>query len=254
MSVFGTNMRTGNPAFTMGGTVFQDWASADARRTTMTVAGTATKAVGMLVLLTITASIAWTQMENGAVSGGLLIGSVIGGLIFALATCFKPAWAPVTAPLYALAEGFFLGAVSNLFNQRYPGIALQAVSFTFGTMFVMLALYATRVIRVTDQLKSMVFAATGGVLLVYLASWILGFFGVNMGFLYGNSLLSIGISFVIVGIAAFNLLLDFDFIETQSARGAPKSLEWYGAFGLTVTLVWMYLEILRLLAKLQSRD
>lgn len=131
---------------------------------------------------------------------------------------------------------------------------MQAVSFTFGTMFVMLALYATRVIRVTDQLKSMVFAATGGVLLVYLASWILGFFGVNMGFLYGNSLLSIGISFVIVGIAAFNLLLDFDFIETQSARGAPKSLEWYGAFGLTVTLVWMYLEILRLLAKLQSRD
>ncbi len=131
---------------------------------------------------------------------------------------------------------------------------MQAVSLTFGVMFVMLALYATRVIRVTEQLKSMIFAATGGVMLVYLASWILGFFGVRMEFLYDSSPLSIGISLVVVGIAAFNLLLDFDFIETQSAHGAPKSLEWYGAFGLMVTLVWMYLEILRLLAKLQSRD
>jgi uncharacterized YccA/Bax inhibitor family protein len=247
-------MRTGNPAFTMGGNIFQDWAAADARRTSMTVSGTATKAVGMLVLLTISAGIAWTQMNEQTISGGMLIGSVIGGLVFAMATCFKPNWAPVTAPLYAIAEGFFLGAISNLFNQRYPGIAVQAVSLTFSTMFVMLFMYSTRIIRVTDQLRSMVVAATGGVLLVYVVSWILGFFGVQVPFLHGNGLVSIGVSVVIVGIAAFNLLLDFDFIETQSAHGAPKSMEWYGAFGLMVTLVWMYLEILRLLAKLQSRD
>ncbi len=247
------NMKTGNPAFTMAGDVFQDWAYADRRASTMTVAGTAYKALGLLIILTVTAAISWTQVNNATLSGGLMMGALIGGLILGFATVFKPTWAPITAPLYAACEGFFLGALSNLFNQRYPGIATQAVSLTFATLFVMLLIYGTRLIRVTDGLIRAVVAATGAIALVYLVTIVLGFFGVSVPFIFGSGPIGIAFSLFVVGLAAFNLLLDFDFIENQSRAGAPKHLEWYGAFGLMVTLIWLYLEILRLLAKLQDR-
>jgi uncharacterized YccA/Bax inhibitor family protein len=246
-------MKTGNPAFTMGGTVFDDWARTDGRSTTMTVQGTAAKAVGMLVVLGVCAAVAWTQVLNHELSAGLLMGSAIGGLILALATAFKPTWAPVTAPLYAAAEGFFLGAISSLINIRYPGIAMQAVAFTFGTAATMLVLYSTRMVRVTEPFIRMVVAATGALCLVYMISFLLNMFGVSFPYLHDSGPIGLLVSVVAIGLAAMNLLLDFDFIETQSNRGAPKSLEWYGAFGLMVTLVWLYIEILRLLMKLQDR-
>ncbi len=247
------SMQTGNPAFTMAGSVFDDWAIADRSPTTMTVRGTAVKAVGLLVILLVCASVSWTQYGNGTISGGLLIGSLIGGLVLAIATVFKPNWAPVTAPLYAACEGFLLGAISNMFNARYPGIASSAVGATFATAGVILLMYTTRLIRVTDGLTRFIIGATLALGVFYLVRMVLGMFGVPMTATRDSSLLSIGISALAVGIASLNLLLDFDFIEKQSRAGAPKRLEWYGAFALMVTLIWLYLEILRLLAKLSDR-
>ncbi len=252
-SIFG-NTKTGNPAFrAASGTIFDDWAHADRRVSTMTVAGTAYKALALLVVLTICAAISWSQVENGTISRGLLVGSMIVGMVVALATIFRPTWAPYTSPLYAAAEGFFLGAISNIFEKMYgQGIAFQAVGLTFATLFVMLVLYSTRTIRVTDQLTRIIVGATGAVALVYIVSMLLNMFGMHVPYIHSSGPIGIGFSVFVVGLAAFNLLLDFDFIETQSRRGAPKSMEWYGAFGLMVTLIWLYLEILRLLAKLQS--
>lgn len=255
MSSLTGNMQTGNPVFHMAmdqGTIYQDWAQSERRSTTMTVEGTALKALGLLVVLTICAAVSWTQVQNQTLSGGLLIGSAIGGLIVGLVTSFKPTLAPFTAPLYAALEGFFLGAVSNLFEQRYPGIATQAVGLTFAVMFIMLGLYSFRVIRVTDQLARAIVAATGALALVYLVTFVLGLFGVMVPSIFAYGPIGIAMSVFVVGLAAFNLLLDFDFIERSASQGAPKSMEWFGAFGLMVTLVWLYLEILRLLAKLQS--
>ncbi len=252
MSILG-NMKTGNPAFTaVPGTVFQDWAAVDRRSTTMTVTGTATKALALLAVLAACAAVAWTQADKAMISRGMVGGAVIGGLVFAFATIFKPTWAPYTAPLYAACQGFFLGAVSNIINQQFPGIAIQAVGLTFGVMFLMLTIYATRIIRVTDQLTRAIVAATGAIALLYLVTMALGFFGIRVPFIFGAGPIGIAFSLFVVGLAAFNLLLDFDFIERQAAYGAPKRMEWYGAFGLMVTLIWLYLEILRLLMKLQS--
>lgn len=252
-SLFG-KMETGNPAFqAVSGTIFDDWARTDRRVATMTVTGTAYKALALLAVLTVCAAVSWTQMENGAISGGLLIGSALVGFVIALLTCFNPTWAPYTSPVYAACQGFFLGAISNVYEQNYGnGIAFQAVGLTFATMFVMLFLYASRIVRVTDGLARAIIAATGAVALVYLVSIVLRLFGVAVPFIHGAGPIGIAFSVFVVGLAAFNLLLDFDFIERQSARGAPKTMEWYGAFGLMVTLIWLYLEILRLLAKLQS--
>jgi uncharacterized YccA/Bax inhibitor family protein len=245
-------MRTSNPAF--AGTVWDDWSRADRRSRVMTIEGTATKALLLLAIATATASFAWSQMNNAALSGGLLIGSFAGGFVLALVTISKKEWAPVTAPAYAACEGILLGAISNLFNQRYPGIAMQAVSLTFGTMFLMLFLYGTRLIRVTDRLVAGIVAATGAVLLVYLVNWLLVLFGVQVPFLrFSSGPIGIVFSLFVVGLAAFNLLLDFDFIERGARYEAPKFLEWYGAFGLMVTLIWLYIEILNLLRKLQDR-
>jgi uncharacterized YccA/Bax inhibitor family protein len=159
----------------------------------------------------------------------------------------------VTAPIYALLEGLVLGGVSLIFNSKWNGIALQAAMLTFGTLFAMLAAYRSGFIRATEKFKMGVVAATGGICLMYLVGWILSMFGMNMSFLYGNGMLSIGISVVVVVVAALNLVLDFDLIEQGAAVGAPKYLEWYSGFSLLVTLVWLYIEILRLLAKLNSR-
>src|SRR5690606_37262000 len=171
-----------------------------------------------------------------------------------LVTVFKKQWAPVTAPMYALVEGLFLGAISAMFNHLYEGIVMQAVLLTFGTLFALLLAYRSGLVRATENFKLGVVAATGGVMLVYLASIALGLFGINMPMIHESGIVGIGFSLVVVVLAALNLVLDFDFIESGVEQGAPKYMEWYGAFGLMVTLVWLYVEFLRLLAKLQSRD
>ena len=181
------------------------------------------------------------------------IGGAIGGFILVLVTTFKKEWSPITAPIYALCEGLLIGGISAMYNAKFNGIVLQAGMLTFGTLFALLAAYRTGFIRATENFKLGVVAATGGIAIMYLVSWVLSMFNVNMSFMHGSGLLSIGISAFVVVIAALNLVLDFDFIEQGAQVGAPKYLEWYGAFGLLVTLVWLYLEILRLLAKLSSR-
>jgi uncharacterized YccA/Bax inhibitor family protein len=248
-------MRTGNPAlsdntFTAVGRVARSEAA-------MTVQGTANKAMLLLLCVLVTASWTWSlyyrSMNPQVVTPWVVVGA-IAGLIVALVTVFKQTWAPITAPLYALLEGLVIGGVSALFEAQFPGIVIQAVGLTFGTCLALLLAYKSRLIRATENFKMGVVAATGGIFLFYLLTMILGFFGIRMPLMYGNSWASIGFSLVVVIIAALNLVLDFDFIEQGAAGGAPKYMEWYGAFGLMVTLIWLYLEMLRLLAKLRSRE
>ena len=228
----------------------------------MTLMGTVHKTAALLVLLVLTASYTWSLVMGVNAEGqlvaapgifGYMIGGAIGGLIFALITCFKPTWAPITAPLYAAAEGLFIGAISAFAESRFPGIVLQAVGLTFGTLFALLGAYRSGLIRATENFKLGVCAATGGIMLIYLATFILGMFGVHIPFIHGSGLFGIGFSAFVVVIAALNLVLDFDFIENGADHGAPKYMEWVGAFGLMVTLVWLYIEILHLLMKLRSR-
>jgi uncharacterized YccA/Bax inhibitor family protein len=252
-------MRSGNPA--LKESTFLDLASGTVVRddgSTMTLNGTVNK-TGLLLLLTVlTAAFAWNQIEftpEGPVGATpYLLGGALGGLVFALATVFKKEWAPVTAPLYAIVEGFFLGAISAIYDARFDGIVLQAVLLTFGTLFALLFAYRSGLIRASENFKLGVTAATGGIALVYLASLVLGFFDIRIPMIHESGIVGIGFSLFVVVVAALNLVLDFDFIETGVEAGAPKYMEWYGAFGLMVTLVWLYLEFLRLLAKLQSRD
>jgi uncharacterized YccA/Bax inhibitor family protein len=190
---------------------------------------------------------------NSATMMTLMIVGAIGGFITALISVFKKEWSPVTAPIYAVLQGLFLGGVSALFNAQYPGIVIQAVALTFGTMFGLLFAYKSGLIKVTENFKLGVVAATGGIAIAYFFSFILGMFGINIGFMHNNGPIGIIISLVIVVVAALNLVLDFDFIEKGAEAGAPKFMEWYAAFGLLVTLVWLYLEILRLLSKLNGR-
>jgi len=257
-------MKTSNPA--LGARTFDDlprtqfgggFSSAAAR---MTLNGTVNKTGILLVCAMATAGYTWLQFmqsrDMADVTPWLLTGA-IGGLICAMVTIFKKEWSPVTAPLYALLEGLVLGGLSAVFELRYPGIAIQAVGLTFGTLFAMLFLYRSGTIKVTDKFRMGVFAATGGIALFYFLEIILGFFHINFGGTFGvngSGLIGIGFSLLVVGIAALNLVLDFDFIEKGVQYGAPKYMEWYGAFGIIVTLVWLYLEMLRLLSKLNSRN
>jgi uncharacterized YccA/Bax inhibitor family protein len=245
-------MKSGNPV--LSGDVFTDWALADRRSTVMTIEGTALKALALLAIILATAAYAWNQVLTGGVSLPLLIGGAIGGFVLAIITTFKPVWAAYTSPLYALCQGLVLGSISGLVNQRYQGIVIEAVALTLGVMLVMLTLYVTRVVRVTPKLTMMIVAATGAVALTYLVTFILSLFGVAVPFIHSSGPIGIGFSVVVVGIAAFNLLLDFDTIEQGVRAGAPKYMEWYGAFALMVTLVWLYIEVLRLLSKLRGRD
>ena len=183
---------------------------------------------------------------------GLMMLGVFGGFIVAMVLCFKQTWAPVLAPVYAVLEGLFLGGISAVFAARFGGIVFQAVAMTFGTLFALLAAYQSGYIRATEKFKLGVIAATGGIAVVYLVSMVLGFFGVQIPGIFGSGAVGIGFSVVVVVIAALNLVLDFDLIERGAQAGAPKYMEWYGAFSLMVTLVWLYLEILRLLAKLKD--
>jgi len=184
----------------------------------------------------------------------LLLLGIIGGLIACLVGTFKPTTAPVAGPLYALLEGLALGAISQVIELRYPGIVANALLLTFGVLGLMLVLYTTRTIRVTDRLVKGVVVATGAVFLVYMADMILNFFGFAVPYIHQSGPIGIGISLVIVGIAAFNLLIDFAVIEEGVGNGSPRYMEWYCAMALMVTLVWLYLEILRLLSKLRGKD
>ena len=253
-------MRSGNPALKQD--TFLDLNSGrvlagDPRA--MTLNGTVNK-TGILLLLTVlTAAFSWHASldANGIplpAARLYLLGGAIGGFILAMVTIFKQQWAPVTAPLYALVEGLFLGAISAMYEARFDGIVLQAVILTFGTLFALLAAYRTGLIKATENFKLGVVAATGGIALVYLATIVLGLFGINIPYIHDSGLIGIGFSLFVVVVAALNLVLDFDFIESGVDNGAPKYMEWYAAFGLMVTLVWLYLEFLRLLSKLQSRD
>lgn len=221
----------------------------------MTIQGTVNKTFLLLALLMSTAIFSWNVANNGESNlMGLIMFGLIGGLIFSLITIFKPAVAKYTAPIYAMLEGLVLGSLSAIFEISYPGIVINAVLLTVGILFFLLVLYSTRIIKATQKFYLGVTAATMGIGFVYLISFVLGFFGIEVPYLHSNGLIGIGISVFIVIIAALNLVLDFDFIENGSRNGLPKYMEWYGAFGLLVTLVWLYLEILRLLAKLRSRD
>ncbi|WP_337100824.1 Bax inhibitor-1/YccA family protein [Paenibacillus sp. YIM B09110] len=220
----------------------------------MTINGTVNKAFITLALMLGGAFSTWNMYFNGQNVMGYMIGGVIIGLVMALIISFVPRTAPYLVPVYAIAEGLFLGALSANYESLYNGITMQAALLTMCVFVALLLAYKTRLIRATENFKLGVFAATAGVALLYLVSFVLGLFGISVPFLHSNGLIGIGISLVIVVIAALNLVLDFDFIENGAQRGAPKYMEWYGAFGLMVTLVWLYIEMLRLLSKIFSRD
>jgi uncharacterized YccA/Bax inhibitor family protein len=219
---------------------------------TMTVQGTVNKTALLLVLAMATATASWVLGTSGGsgVAGWALVAS-LAGLGVAIATIVRPRWSPVTGPIYALVEGVVLGVVSMWFEAEFPGIAIQAVALTFGVLGAMLVLYTTRVIKVTQRFRTGVIAATLAIAGVYLVAFLLGLFGVRVPFLYDASPLGILISLAIVAVAALNLVLDFDLIERGARSGAPAYMEWYAAFGLLVTLVWLYLEMLRLLGRLR---
>ena len=222
----------------------------------MTVSGAVNK-TGILMLLAF-ASACWVWAKFNAspvpasIAPWMMVG-VFGGLIVAVATMFKPVWAPVTAPAYALLEGLALGGISAVFNAQYAGLPAEAVGVTFGVLAAMLLAYQSGLVRPTARFQMGVVAATGGVFFLYFAMWILGMFGVHMTALTGSGPISIGFSVVVCVIAALNLILDFGMIQSSAAQGAPKYMEWYGAFALLVTLVWLYIEILNLLAKMRER-
>lgn len=255
-----------NPA--LNEDTFLSYAVDDRSAPVMTLGSTVFKSLTLVGICIVCATITWGMTTKGGtfdmgIAMPWVLGGLIGGLILALITIFNPKASPVTAPLYAAAEGLFLGAVSAMYeasfgsakgtDPMFSGIVVQAISLTLAVTLVMLALYGTRVIRVTEKLRAGIIAATGAVCLVYIAAIVMRFFGMQMPFLHDTGPIGIGISLVIVGIAAFNLLLDFDLIERGVQGRAPKYMEWYAGFALLVTLVWLYLEILRLLSKLRSR-
>jgi uncharacterized YccA/Bax inhibitor family protein len=220
----------------------------------MTLQGAVNKCAILLALVIVPGFFVWQKtMNDSAAAMPWVFGGLVVGFILCLVTCFKRAWSPVTAPLYAAAEGLVLGGVSAIYEQQFHGIVMQAVLLTVGTLLAMLALYTMRIIQPTRKFMLGVFAATAGIALTYLIGMVLSLFGVQMGFLHGNGLFGIGFSIVVVIVAALNLILDFATIEQGAQNRAPKYMEWYAAFGLLVTLVWLYLEILRLLSKFASR-
>ncbi len=244
-------MRTSNPA--LNDKVF------DLGRSTgdvMTVNGTVNRTGILLCLLMFTAIFSWDRAYSAVNPGELypwLIGSGIAGFVVALITVFKKTAAPITAPIYAAIEGILLGMLSAFYEMQFPGLVFQAILLTFGTLFALLMAYRSGVIKATENFKLGVFAATGGIGLIYLTTFILSFFGLSIPYIHGSGTIGILFSLFVVVIAALNLVLDFDFIERGAERGAPKYMEWYAAFGLLVTLIWLYIEMLRLLSKLRSR-
>ncbi len=216
----------------------------------MTVSGTATKTLILLLATAFSAGLVWTKPESWGAA--MMFGS-IGGLVLALATSFKPTWAPVTAPLYAVVEGLALGAISGLFNARFAGLPMMAVSATLVTALLLFAAYRARLITVTERMRAVASMALLGLLATYLVQFVLGFFNIAVPFINGGGMLGIGFSLFSTGLAAFFLLLDMDRVEQMVRSGMPKSMEWYGAFGFLVTLIWLYIEMLKLLNKLNRR-
>ncbi len=216
----------------------------------MTVNGTATKTLVLLLATTFSALLVWQRPESWGAA--MLFGS-IGGLVLALATSFKPTWAPVTAPIYAVVEGLALGAISGIYNVRFAGLPMMAVAATLVTAVLLFVVYRAGLIKVTERMRAVAGMALLGLLATYLVQFGLGFFGISIPFINGNGILGIGFSLLSTGLAAFFLLLDMDRVEQMVKQGLPKSVEWYGAFGFLVTLIWLYMEMLKLLSKLQKR-
>ena len=241
-------MRTSNP--TLGDNTFQNVALLGEE--SMTIQGTVNKSLTLMALLVFSAAISWTQFDT-SIFGLYVWGGAILGFITAIVTTFKKEWSSVTAPLYAVFEGLFLGGISVILENQFAGIVGQAVFLTIGTFFCLLMAYKSGYIKATENFKLGIVAATGAIALIYLATTVLRLFGMNFPYIHDNGVIGIGFSLVVVVIAALNLVLDFDFIEQGAEQNAPKYMEWYAAFGLVVTLVWLYLEILRLLAKLNKR-
>ena len=245
-------MRTSNPALKEG-----VWRRSEvlAAGEPMTAAGTATRSLVLVLLTIFSAAFTWRAVlagTTGVMMPALLVGG-LGGLIVAMITIFKPRVAPITAPLYAVLEGLLLGAISAVYQARYAGLPAMAVGLTSLTFLVMLFVYRTGMIRVTERFRFVIVAAMGGIFLFYIASFVLGFFGIRLPLIHDAGPLGIGFSVVVVGVAALSLLLDFDMIEQGVRARAPKYMEWYGAFSVLVGLIWLYLEMLRLLGTLQRR-
>lgn len=245
-------MRTSNP--TLKEDTFSDFGYVSATAEPMTIDGTVRKTGILLCCVLATAYFTWSQFAQGnvALANGWMIIGAIGGLILALITIFKKNIAAYTAPLYALCQGLFLGGISAAFEAKMPGIVFTAVGLTFGTMAALLLAFTSGMIKVTDGFRMGITAATGGIALFYLISICLGFFGIQVPLIHQSGIFGIGFSLFVVAIAALNLVLDFDLIEKGANYGAPKYMEWYCAFGLMVTLIWLYIEVLRLLAKLRD--
>lgn len=247
--------KTSNP--TLGEKIIKDYAFA-ATDGAMTVQGTINKIALLLALVIAGAVFTWAKtmsgVETGSVVGvqGWMIGGSISAFILALIITFKKNLAPILSPVYAICEGLCLGALSAYFEVMFQGLVMRAVLLTFSVLFSMLFMYKVQIIKVTQRFRAIVLAATVGIALAYLISFILNLFGVNMGFILGGGSFGLIISLVVVAVAALNLVLDFDFIEKGTEAGLPSFFEWYGAFGLMVTLIWLYIEILRLLATIAS--
>ncbi|MBI1782465.1 MAG: Bax inhibitor-1/YccA family protein [Sphingobacteriales bacterium] len=246
--------KSGNP--TLSEKAFQSAVVTDLQNV-MTVRGSLNKFGFLFVMMMASAVFSWKYYYDGANVMPLLLTGAIGGLIVALVITFKKEWSPFLAPAYGLLEGLFVGSISAYydyaFKEKYPGIIMNAVGITFAVTIAMFLLYNFRIIQATQKFKAIIFTATAGIAIFYLITWVLGMFGIHIPFLVEGSMLGIGFSLFVVAIAALNLILDFDMIEQGAAQGAPKYMEWYAGFGLLVTLVWLYLEILRLLAKLSDR-
>lgn len=248
-------MRSANPALSTDS--FASLRYRADRADAMTIQGTIYKTLLLLLVALLSAGWTWTKFyhsggDAASVSTWMIIGA-LGGFVLAMATVFKKEWAAITAPLYALLEGLFIGGLSATLEVSFPGIVIQAAGLTFGTLLAMLIAYQSGLIRATENFKLGVVAATGGIALVYFVAFVLSFFGIQASFLYSSSWLSIGISLFVVGIAALNFIIDFDVIEQGARMAVPKYMEWYGAFALMVTMVWLYIEFLRLLSKLRER-
>ena len=254
MSLF----KSGNPALAekrFRDTVLDDVVTYE---NAMTVRGTLQKFGFLMIMVLGTALYSWKEFASGGNAMPLILVGAFGGLAIAIILTFKKEWSPFLAPAYALLEGLFVGAISAYYNYVFaakaPFIIMNAVGLTLACAVAMYLLYSFKIIQATQKFKAIVMTATAGIGIFYLLTWVLSFFGVSLPFLHEGSLMGIGFSLFIVAIAALNLILDFDMIEQGAALGAPKYMEWYGAFGLLVTIVWLYLEILRLLSKLSSRD
>lgn len=254
--------RTSNPVF--GKKTFERAYTESYGQETMTLNGTINKTILVLLFVLTAAFYTWRQffevydpanpaLATGAIIKYLAIGG-IGGFIIAMVATFTPKWSGFMTPIYAIFEGMFLGGLSAIFEAQYPGLVIRAVALTFAVFFSMLVIYRQQIIKVTGRFRRGMLSALFGLMMVYLVSWIAGMFGANVSYLYGGGTFGIIFSLIVTGISAFSLLLDFDFIEKNAAYRAPKYMEWYSVFGLLVSLVWLYINILRLLSILSRRN